>query len=625
MPQLILKRPGSKDKIFKLTKATTTIGRRHTNDVFLMDESVSRDHAKIVTLKDGGYEIHDVGAMHPTMVNGKIVSSHRLRNGDKIGLGDSILVFKSEEVPSTAQVEFLATEDMSQETLEVASLDAKKTSVLSVADSDLQSLQKDHQRLMLLYEVGKAISLHLEDPHHMMDEILSIALRTLDAERGFIALVDENTGDLICELVRDNTGDQEPEKLEVSKTIIHKVLKGGVSILTANALKDNQFRDVKSVKEYSIRSAVCAPLLFRDEVRGVVYLDNRVSAGSFSQDDMMFLTALCHQAGIALGNAWLHGQVVQENIRLGKALKPKFQLLGESKKMKEVFAAIKKVAPTELTVLIQGDTGTGKELVAQAIHSLSPRRDQPFIPVNCAAMPKELIESELFGHEKGAFTHAVSTRQGKFELADGGTIFLDEIGDMSLDMQAKVLRTLEEREFQRIGGSKNINVDVRVIAATNRELGKHVEAGEFREDLYYRLNVLLLKLPKLRERKEDIIPLAEYFMAGRVKKISPSAEKLLLAYDWPGNVRELKNCIERAVVLGQGEVIQREDLPIHIRKGGKIIPSPLSTIENMEEDHIVRVLRYTKWNKSDAAKILGVTRQTLDNKISKYKIKKQSI
>jgi Nif-specific regulatory protein len=511
---------------------------------------------------------------------------------------------------------------MSQETLEVASLDAKKTSVFSVDDADLQSLQKDHQRLMLLYEVGKAISLHLEDSYHMMDEILSAALRTLDAERGFIALVDENTGDLTCESVRDNTGDQEPEKLEVSRTIIHKVLKDGVSILTANALKDSQFRDVKSVREYSIRSAVCAPLLFREEVMGVVYLDNRASAGSFSQDDMMFLTALCHQAGIAMRNAWLHRQVAQENIRLEKALKPKFQVMGESEEMKKVFAAIKKVAPSELTVLIQGATGTGKELVAQAIHSLSPRRDQPFIPLNCAAIPKELIESELFGHEKGAFTHAVSMRQGKFELADGGTIFLDEIGDMSLDMQAKVLRTLEEREIQRIGGSKNINVDVRVVAATNKELEKHVEAGEFREDLYYRLNVVVLKLPTLRERKKDIIPLAESFMAGRVKKISSSAEKLLLAYDWPGNVRELKNCIERAVVLGQGEVIQPEDLPIHIRKGVKIIPSPLGTLGNMEEDHIIRVLRYTHWNKSDAAKILGVTRQTLDNKISKYKIKK---
>ena len=357
MAQLILKRPDSKDKIFKLTKGVSTIGRRHTSDVFLMDESVSRDHAKIIALKDGGYEIHDVGARHPTTVNGNIVSSHKLRDGDRIGLGDTILIFKSEKAYSTAHVEFLSKEDMAHETLEVASFDAKKTSVFFVDDSDLQSLQKDHQRLMLLYEVGKAISLHLEDSLQMMDEILSIALRTLDAQRGFIALVDENTGDLTCELVRDNTGDQEPEKLEVSRTIIHKVFKGGVSVLTANALKDSQFKDVKSVQEYSIRSAVCAPLLFREEIMGVVYLDNRASAGSFSQDDLMFLTALCHQAGIALGNAWLHRQVVQENIRLGKALKPKFQFVGESEEMKKVFAAIKKVAPAELTILIQGDTG----------------------------------------------------------------------------------------------------------------------------------------------------------------------------------------------------------------------------------------------------------------------------
>jgi len=261
-------------------------------------------------------------------------------------------------------------------------------------------------------------------------------------------------------------------------------------------------------------------------------------------------------------------------------------------------------------------------LVAQAIHELSSRRSRPFIAVNCAAIPKELIESELFGHEKGAFTSAISTRQGKFELAHGGSIFLDEIGDMSLETQAKVLRTLEEQEFQRVGGSKSIKVDVRVIAATNKDLGKAVKEGKFREDLYYRLNVVLLTLPALRERKKDIIPLAEYFMADKAKKISQKAQQLLLSYDWPGNVRELKNYIERAVVLGDGEVIQPEDLPYSIRKGLKIIPPPLEPLDRIEEDHIIRVLRSTEWNKSEAAKILGITRQTLDNKIEKYKIKK---
>ena len=622
MAHLILQKEDSQAKIFKLTEAITTLGRKSKSDVFLTDQSVSRDHAEIIALEDGGYEIHDVGAKHPIMVNGKIISRHRLRDGDEIKLGDSILIFRSKEPCSAAQVEFLAPEDMSLEALEVASVDAKKTALFSADDLDLISLQRDHQRLMLLYEFGKALNLLLEDSHHLLDEILSAAFRTLDAERGFIALVDEDTGELTCKLVRDNTGDEEPEKLEVSRTIIHKVLKDGVSILTVNALKDSQFRDVKSVKEYSIRSAMCAPMIFRGEVMGVVYLDNRASVGSFSQDDLMFLIALCHQAGIALGNASLHRQVVQENIRLGNALKPKFQIMGDSEGMKRVYRTIKKVAPSDITVLIQGETGTGKELVAQAIHVLSPRRDQPLITVNCAAIPRELIESELFGHEKGAFTGATSAREGKFQMAHNGSIFLDEIGDMSLDTQAKVLRVLEERELQRVGGSKTLKVDVRIIAATNKDLGKAVEEGKLREDLFYRLNVVPIKLPPLRERKKDIIQLAKYFMAGRARKISPRAKRLLMSYDWPGNVRELKNCIDRAVVLGDGEAIQPEDLPFNMRKGGKVIPSPLESLDNMEEDHIIKVLKSTNWNKSEAVRILGITRQTLDNKIKKYKIKR---
>lgn len=622
MPHLVLLQKDAQPVIFTITKDPTILGRSSANDVFLTDQSVSREHAKIVALEDGAYEIHDLGAKHPTSVNGMVISHHKLRNGDRIRLGDSVLIFRTGESCTTTHVEFLTPENMSQEAVEVASLDATRTDVFSTEGVDLSSLKKDHQRLMLLYEFGKTINLHLEDPHQMLEEILNAAFRTFDAERGFIALVDEDTGDLTCELVRDNTAEEEVERLEVSRTILHKVRKDGVAVLIVNALKDSEFRDVESVKEYSIRSALCAPLLSRDEIIGVIYLDNRASAGKFSEDDLMFLTALAHQAGTALGNSWLHRQVVQENIRLASALKPRFQVLGESEKMKKVFMTMKKAAPSDITVLIQGDTGTGKELVAQAIHELSSRSDRPFVAVNCAAIPKELIESELFGHEKGAFTSAVSTRQGKFEMAHGGSIFLDEIGDMSLEMQAKVLRMLEEQEFQHVGGSKSIKVDVRVIAATNKDLEKALKEGKFREDLYYRLNVVLLKLPALRERKEDIIPLAEYFMGDKAKKISPRAQNLLLSYDWPGNVRELRNYIERAVVLGDGEVIQPEDLPYNVRKGLKVIAAPLELLDRIEEDHIIRVLRSMDWNKSEAAKILGITRQTLDNKIEKYKIKK---
>ncbi len=611
-------------KSHEITKRLTRIGRKPSNDISLSDPFVSREHAEIVALEDGGYEVRDLGGENPVKVNGRIISQHKLRDGDKLTLGQSLLIFKTDAPCDTAGVEMLAAEDMSQTAVEIASLDAKKTMPFSldrVDTKDVVALKRDHQRLMLLYEFGKTVNSYLEDQDEILDEIMSVAQKTLNAERGFIALVDEDTEELSCELVRSESEGDLSEKLEVSRTIVHKVLKEGVSILTVNAQEDKQFDKAKSIREYNIRSAICAPLLFRDEVFGVIYLDNRASAGSFSQDDQMFLIALCHQAGVALGNARLHRRVLQENVWLENTLKPEFQILGESEKMMKVFETIKKVAPTDITVLVRGETGTGKELVAKSIHMLSQRREHPFVPVNCAAIPKELIESELFGHEKGAFTGATNAREGKFQVAHGGTIFLDEIGDMSLDLQAKVLRILEDKELQRVGGTKSITVDVRVIAATNKDLTKAVEDGLFREDLYYRLDVVSLKLPPLRERKKDIIPLAEHFIAARVKKISSKATRLMEAYDWPGNVRELRNCVDRAVVLGDGKVIQPEDLPYALRKGGQVIPAPLETLEHMEEDHILRVLRHTKWNKSDAARILGVTRQTLDNKIKKYGIK----
>lgn len=240
--------------------------------------------------------------------------------------------------------------------------------------------------------------------------------------------------------------------------------------------------------------------------------------------------------------------------------------------LEEVHKTIRKIAPTDITILMEGETGSGKRLVAKVIHALSSRRDQPFIPVNCAAIPKELMESELFGHERYVFQGGMGSCIGKFQLSHGGTIFLDEIGDMSLELQAKILRVLEEKEIQRVGGTKNIRVDVRVIAATKKDLSKAVKAGKFRQELYYRLNVLKLRLAPLRQRKEDILPLAEYFLAGRVQNISVKAKRLLKAYDWPGNVRELKNCMERAVVLGNGKTIQPQDLPQAILQDHKVIP-----------------------------------------------------
>jgi len=306
-------------------------------------------------------------------------------------------------------------------------------------------------------------------------------------------------------------------------------------------------------------------------------------------------------------------------------------LIGKSRAMQEVFRLIEQVATSRSTVMIYGKSGTGKELVARAIHYNSLRSTKAFVPVNCAAIPSELLESELFGHEKGAFTGAIATKVGKFELANGGTLFLDEVGSMRLDLQAKILRGLQEREIERVGGTRIIKIDVRVIAATNRDLKKGVEEGTFREDLYYRLNVVPVTLPDLKDRQEDIPLLANHFLQRfaqesnpNIREISKEAMGILLSYPWPGNVRELENVIERAVTLGRGPAILASDLPPHLPSGAGPVERALAheaNLEDLERDYIQAVLRRTKGHQIRAAAILGIDRRTLYRKIRRYGIK----
>ncbi len=323
-----------------------------------------------------------------------------------------------------------------------------------------------------------------------------------------------------------------------------------------------------------------------------------------------------------------HKELVLENILLRQKLEEKYQygeIIGKSGAMQEVFELITRIAPTDSTVLITGETGTGKELIAQAIHGNSNRCYMPFIAVSCGALPDSLLESELFGYEKGAFTGADHTKKGRFEMADKGTIFLDEIGDISFKTQVDLLRVLQQKEFRRLGGEEVIKVDVRILAATNRDLQKAIRENRFREDLYYRLNVISIHVPPLRERKEDIPLLAETFirrycleMNKEEVKIAPTALKLLLDYDWPGNVRELENVIERALVIGQGKEIAADDLPFSRKE---LVPEKLpKSLKIMEQMHIERILEETDWNISRAARELDIDRQTLYNKIEKYKI-----
>jgi DNA-binding NtrC family response regulator len=320
-----------------------------------------------------------------------------------------------------------------------------------------------------------------------------------------------------------------------------------------------------------------------------------------------------------------HQDLVEENISLRRKIEDRFNfegIIAKSPMMLKIIELIKTVAPTNATVLIIGKTGTGKEVIARAIHHQSPRRNKPFIATSCAALPESLLESELFGHEKGSFTGAVERKKGKFEAGDKGTLFLDEIGEINANIQIHLLRALEEKKITRVGGNEEINVDVRVIAATNRDLKTSIKQGKFREDLYYRLNVVTIDLPPLKDRMEDILPLAEHFLKKyaeennkRIKKFSDDVVEFMLNYSWPGNVRELENMIERGVILSKNTAITLDELPQDI-----IQPTPIEvkTVEAVTRNHIINVLEETKGNISKAAEILGIRRMTLYNKLKKY-------
>ena len=378
---------------------------------------------------------------------------------------------------------------------------------------------------------------------------------------------------------------------------------------------------------------MCVPVIRNDAVTGIIQVESHTPARAFSEDDLQLLAAIAGVASSALDNAHIHAALNRENKNLRLEYKVKPAIVCKSSIMKNVLQTVAQVAPTEATILIRGENGTGKELVAKKIHFESHRHTGPFISVNCAALTESLLESELFGHEAGAFTGAKESRIGRFEMAEGGTIFLDEIGETKPETQIKLLRVLQEREFERVGGTKTIKANVRVLAATNKDLEKAIENGTFRIDLYYRLKVVDITLPPLRLHTEDIDILARHFAAAYAAEmgmpapeISAEALQILSGYAWPGNVRELKNAIERAIILGSRERIQPENLPSEIQASSSkkhlyqaAEGTPL-TLAEAEKQHILCVLNHTGWNKRQSAKILNIARTTLDRKIDEYKI-----
>jgi Nif-specific regulatory protein len=498
---------------------------------------------------------------------------------------------------------------------------------------------KDVFKLNELLAINRDLNSTL-NPDDLLDMILKRISQSLNAEASSIVLIDENDR-LKFHTTFGDIGD-EIKKITLSRGegIVGWVIEKGESVLIENAENDSRFnKDISKEFDFPNKSIICVPLKRSDSIIGCIEVINSKNRDFFSAEDLAFLEAFAEQVTIALKNAVTFDRMNTEMDELKSLFDLKHEIVGRSDVVFQILRLLKKLAPRDIIVLIEGKSGTGKELIAQAIHYNSPRCDNSFVSVNCAAIPDELIESELFGHEKGAFTGAETSRKGKFELAHEGTLFLDEIGDMSLKAQAKVLRAIQDQIIQRVGGSKDISVNTRIIAATNKDLLEEMKEGNFREDLYYRLNEFTLKVSPLKDRLEDLPLLIDHFikhfnqtMEKQVKGIERIALQKLLSYDWPGNIRELKSTVKRAMVFVDGEYITLEDLePSTINIKTKNINPDIMlpfddtgcpiTLSEIEKTHIIRALEYTNGNKSRACKILDVTRPRLDRKIKSYGIK----
>jgi Nif-specific regulatory protein len=494
------------------------------------------------------------------------------------------------------------------------------------------------KRLAALLEVSQALGSTL-DTRAAVEKVLEILDRELGMKRGAIALL-EGEGDLKIQYSYGlSEGERQRGRYKVDEGVTGKVVSSGRPIIVPQVSKEPLFlyrtRKRSPDKEESF---ICVPIKERRKTIGALSITYPYKQNRNYEDSVQLLTIVTSMISQSLRLAQLvekeRAQLQDENALLKRELQQKYDfrnIVGTSKEMRDVYEQIAQVAPAGATVLIRGESGTGKELVAHAIHYNSPRSSKPFVKVNCAALPESLIESELFGHEKGAFTGAVTRKRGRFELAEGGTLFLDEIGDLSPAMQVKLLRVLQEREFERVGGTETLKVNVRMITATNVDLEQAVSEVRFRSDLYYRLNVFSIYLPPLRERKTDILLLADHFLekyggqnGKRIKRISTPAIDMLMSYHWPGNVRELENVIERATLVCESNVIHGYHLPPTLQTAegsGTVTKMSLEqAINSFEKDLIQDALKTTRGNRARAARLLDTTERILGYKVKKYEI-----
>ena len=598
---------------FALTEAEVSIGRDPSNSIYVNDHSVSRRHC-LIKREGESFRIVDLESYNGTFVNAVPIGEQSLSHGDQVAVGSVRFLFLSSDVESASSeslVQLADDELINPSTIRLERKDALYLRPAAVVAS-LPADARIARDLNALLKISTLLST-IRDSGQLQRSLLETVLDTIPAERGAILLVKENSEELIASYGKDKKS-QTDEPIRISRSVATKVLGEGAALLCLETKDDAVLRDAESLLAARVRSLLCVPLVARDRVVGLIYLDTSNSANALDEGHLQLLTAVGSIASIAIESVqhvqWLEG----ENQRLHEEITLEHNMIGESPRIRDVFRFIERIAPTDATVLIRGESGTGKELVAHAIHTNSDRAEKAFVAINCAVLSETLLESELFGYEKGAFTGAVAQKRGRLEVADGGTLFLDEVGELTPATQSKLLRVLQERQFERVGGTRTLSVDVRIIAATNRNLEDAIKAGSFRQDLYYRLNVISLTLPALRDRREDIPLLAYYFVAKYSKKckrlvsgIAPETRNCLVGYDWPGNVRELENAIERAVVLGNTDVLMPDDLPESLLGSPpQNLPNYHEAVNEMKKKFILQAIEQANGNYTDAARILGI-------------------
>jgi transcriptional regulator with GAF, ATPase, and Fis domain len=637
-PRLIAVSGLSKGTIFLLSTNEVSIGRETSNTIHFNEPSVSRRHCLISCSSDqtepaavhAGFTIVDLESYNGTFVNGVPVREQELKHGDQIAVGDVVLLFLLHETEVDAELPAHLGEGnlITRSTVRLKREDAVylRPDKLS-ADIPLSNrVARDLNTLLAISNtIGTRRSLA-----DLQKSLLTAISEVIPAERGAIVLDADGDVPVICGWNRISGFNS---SIKPSRTITQQVMSEGIALLS-NDLFDQKGSDGRtSLIEAHVCSVLCVPLIVFDRTIGTIYLDTSDTATRFDENDLQMLTAIAGIAAVAFENARRVESLEHENQRLNDEIKIEHKLVGESRALREVLQFIAKVAPADSTVLIRGESGTGKELAARAIHLNSGRANKPFVAINCATLTETLIETELFGHEKGAFTGAIALKRGKLEIADGGTIFLDELAELSLPIQAKLLRVLQEREFERLGGLRPIKVDVRIITATNQNLEDAIKEKRFREDLYYRLNVVSVVMPALKDRREDIPLLANYFVSSfskkckrRVRGISQEARALLQAYDWPGNVRELENAIERAVVLGNDESITPDDLPERLLEAPDGVTSPAGfyqAVTNAKKQLILTAISQAAGNYTQAARSLGIHPNNLHRLIRTLNLKSE--